>query len=112
MSKKSKKQGVVYSTNPNYQFSEEQKASVDTLPPNQQKLYISLDKKKRGGKQVTLVENFVGSDDDLGDLGKILKSKCGVGGAAKDGEIIVQGDHRAKVKTLLEGMGYKCVSKG
>lgn len=112
MSKNSKKQGIVYSTNPDFAYKEPKQESATTLPPKQQKLYISLDKKKRGGKQVTLVENFVGSEEDLADLGKILKSKCGVGGSAKDGEILVQGDHRLKVKTLLESMGYKCVSKG
>jgi len=103
---------MVYSTNPNFSFDEEQDESQETLSFDQQKLYVSLDKKNRGGKEVTLVEGFVGSDEDLKDLGKTLKSKCGVGGSAKDGEIIVQGNHRDKVMAELTKMGFKVVRKG
>lgn len=111
---KSKKErlNVVYSTNPdfNYQFSEDEEQ--ETLPAAQQLLYVSLDRKQRGGKEVTLVEGFVGSGDDLKELGKLLKSKCGVGGSAKDGEIIVQGSFRDKVMEILVKEGYKVKRKG
>jgi|TARA_R110000737_G_scaffold350964_1_gene391664 translation initiation factor 1 len=113
MAKKQKNRvNMVYSTNPNFSFDEEQDESQETLSFDQQKLYVSLDKKNRGGKEVTLVEGFVGSDEDLKDLGKTLKSKCGVGGSAKDGEIIVQGNHRDKVMAELTKMGFKVVRKG
>lgn len=103
---------VVYSTDPDFNYEEEQHEEEETLPPSQQKLYVSLDRKMRKGKTVTLIEGFVGTADDLEDLGKTLKSKCGVGGSAKDGEIILQGDHREKVMTLLEAQGYTTKRKG
>ena len=87
---------VVYSTNPNYQYEEEHDEVQDTLPNNQQVLYVSIDKKQRAGKEVTLIEGFVGLEDDLKELGKLLKSKCGVGGTVKDGEILIQGNFRDK----------------
>ncbi len=112
MSKKNKpdNRGFVFSTDPNFKFEEEQDATV-TLPPAQQKLKIRLDAKHRAGKAVTLVEGFVGTDDDLQELGKKLKSFCGTGGSAKDGEIIVQGDQRDKVLQWLQKNGYKLSKK-
>lgn len=109
---RSKRIDVVYSTNPDYVYNDAEEESAVTLPPNQQKLYVSLDKKQRGGKVVTLVEGFVGNDDDLADLGKALKSACGVGGSAKEGEILLQGDHRDKIVKHLESKGYLVKRKG
>ena len=97
---------VVYSTNTNFQYETEDEPEVDTLEPSKQNLRIELDRRNRGGKAVTLITGFVGSDDDLKELGKTLKTKCGVGGSAKDGEIIIQGDFREKVHTLLTELGY------
>lgn len=104
----SKKQpvGVVYSTNPDYQYQYDDEPEAETLPPAKQRLRVSLDRHHRGGKTVTLVTGFVGSDDDLQALGKLLKSRCGVGGATKDGEVIVQGEHVDKVKQILTAEGY------
>ena len=98
--------GVVYSTNPDYQYQYDDEPEAETLPPAKQRLRVSLDRHHRGGKTVTLVTGFVGTDDDLQALGKTLKSRCGVGGAAKDGEIIIQGDHLDKVRQLLSADGY------
>ncbi len=109
---KKKFTNVVYSTNPNFQFEIEEEESVDTLAKNQQKLYVSIDKKQRAGKEVTLIEGFIGSEDDLKELGKMLKSKCGVGGSVKDGEIIIQGNFRDKVMELLVKDGYQVKRKG
>lgn len=105
----SKKQaiGVVYSTNPDYNYQYDDEPEAETLPPSQQKLRVAIDRHHRGGKTVTLVTGFVGTDDDLQALGKLLKSKCGVGGSAKDGEIIVQGEFVEKVKQLLVAEGYR-----
>ncbi|MDR1342198.1 MAG: translation initiation factor [Prevotellaceae bacterium] len=99
--------GVVYSTNPDFGYEEQQRDAAATLPPPQQNLRVQLDRKQRGGKQVTLISGFVGSAGDLEELGRMLKKGCGVGGAAKNGEIIVQGDHRNKVMNLLTEAGYK-----
>jgi translation initiation factor 1 len=111
---KSKKEriNVVYSTNPNFSYQEEEEDVQDTLPKNQQKLYVSIDKKQRAGKEVTLIEGFIGLEDDLKELGKVLKSKCGVGGSVKDGEILIQGNFRDKIIELLQKEGYGVKRKG
>lgn len=98
--------GVMYSTNPDFQYNTGDEAEEDTLPKEKQLLRIVLDKRNRGGKAVTLVTGFRGTSDDLAALGKFLKVKCGVGGSAKDGEIIVQGDLRQKVLEILQKEGY------
>lgn len=108
MSKSKNRTGVVYSTNPDFQYQyDDEQVEQTTLPPQQQQLRVSLDRKQRGGKQVTLVSGFVGTEADLADLGKMLKTKCGVGGNTKEGEILIQGDHRDKVVDLLTTAGYK-----
>lgn len=98
--------GVMYSTNPDYNYNTDNVEKEDTLPKEKQLLRISLDKRNRGGKAVTLVTGFRGMTADLEALGKMLKVKCGVGGSAKDGEIIVQGDLRPKVLDILQKEGY------
>lgn len=102
-----KRLGVVFSTNPDFAYQEEEDQEQETLEPSRQNLIVSIDRKGRGGKQVTLVSGFVGTADDLAELGRTLKVKCGVGGSAKDGEITIQGDFRDRVVTLLKEMGYK-----
>jgi translation initiation factor 1 len=102
-----KKKNIVYSTNPDYNYEYDEDLEQETLPNKQQKLKVLLDKKQRKGKVVTLIEGFVGSADDLKELGKILKTKCGGGGSAKDGEILIQGDHRDKIMDLLKAEGYQ-----
>ena len=97
---------VVYSTNPNYNYEMDDDEEQTTLQPSQQRLRVQLDRKNRGGKVVTLVTGFVGTEDDLKELGKLLKNKCGVGGSAKNGEIIVQGDFKQKVLELLQKEGF------
>lgn len=104
---KQNRTGVVYSTNPEFSYQSNEPAEATTLPPQQQQLRVQLDKKQRGGKQVTLVTGFVGTEADLQTLGKLLKTKCGVGGSAKDGEVVVQGDFREKVLEILLKEGYK-----
>lgn len=98
--------GVMYSTNPDFQYNTGDTEEEDTLPKEKQALRISLDKRNRGGKMVTLITGFRGTSEDLTALGKLLKVKCGVGGSAKDGEIIIQGDLRAKVLDILRKEGY------
>ena len=98
--------GVVYSTNPDFQYVQETQEEAETLAPQKQRLIVRIDRRQRAGKQVTLVEGFVGTSADLAALAKTLKTKCGVGGTAKDGEITIQGDLRDKVTALLQSMGY------
>jgi translation initiation factor 1 len=106
MSKKKRdSKGFVYSTDPNFRFEEENE-SLETLPPLQQKLKVRVDTKHRAGKAVTLIEGFVGKDEDLQEIGKKLKTFCGTGGSAKDGEIIIQGDQRDKILQWLKNNGY------
>lgn len=102
-----KRLGVVFSTNPDFEYEEAAEIEPQTLKPVEQNLVVTIDRKGRAGKQVTLVTGFVGTSDDLAELGRILKVKCGVGGSAKDGEITVQGDFRDRVLMLLKDMGYK-----
>ena len=104
--------GMVFSTNPDFEYTTSEAEEVETLSPEKQDLRVWLDRKHRGGKTVTLIKGFVGSDDDLQELGRMLKSRCGVGGSAKDGEIIIQGDHRDRVVDLLSKAGYKCKKAG
>lgn len=104
--------GVVYSTNPDFKFDKNEENISDTLPPNQQKLIISLDKKQRKGKIVTLITGFVGKAEDLEQLGKMLKTKCGVGGTVKDGEIMIQGNFIDKIYDILVKEGYKVKKSG
>ena len=109
---KKEKLNIVYSTNPNFQYEFEQEESIDSKPNSQQKLYVSIDKKQRGGKEVTLVEGFVGPEEELKELGKLLKSKCGVGGSVKSNEILIQGNFKDKVYDLLVKENYKVTKKG
>ncbi len=99
--------GLMYSTNPDFELPNHKEAADETLPNEKQKLIIQLDKKNRGGKAVTLVTGFVGTDIDLQTLAKMLKNKCGVGGSAKEGEIIIQGEFRQKIAEILTKEGYK-----
>ena len=105
-----KRIGVVYSTNPDYEYSDDSQEEADTLPKNQQKLRLNMERAGRGGKTVTLVKGFVGSDKDITALSKLLKQKCGVGGSVKDGEIIIQGDHRQRLVEILKKEGF-CQAK-
>ncbi len=101
-----KRLDIVYSTNPDYHYNENSEEEIVTTPKEKQLLRVSLDKRNRKGKSVTLITGFVGADYDLNDLAKLLKTKCGVGGSSKDGEIIIQGDHRQKVLDILKNEGY------
>lgn len=101
-----KRLSIVYSTNPDFEYQEDDDTTQPTIANEKQMLRISLDKRRRRGKSVTLVTGFSGADEDLDELGAMLKKRCGVGGSVKDGEIIVQGDHRDKVLNILQKEGY------
>ncbi|UTW63241.1 translation initiation factor [bacterium SCSIO 12741] len=103
---------VVYSTNPDFSYETESDEEMETLDPEDQELRVYLEKKGRGGKSVSVVKGFVGTEDDLIDLSKKLKTKCGVGGSVKDGEILIQGDQRDKMVSLLKEWNYPCKKAG
>ena len=98
--------------NPDFNYETTETPEAETLPPARQELRVWLDRKQRAGKVVTLVKGFVGRDADLQELARLLKTKCGVGGAAKEGEIIIQGDHRDRVVEILTKSGYRCKKAG
>lgn len=113
MGKKSKKRiDIVYSTNPDFGYDYDEEEEMETLVPQHQQLKVQIDRKQRKGKEVTLVTGFVGTEDDLKELGKLLKSKCGVGGSVKDGEIIIQGNHLSKVMDILKSENYRVKKVG
>ena len=97
---------VIYSTNPDFKYETLDEEEVNTIEKKQQKLRVSIEKKSRGGKTVTLIKGFVGAEDDLKELGKLLKTKCGVGGTVKDGEILIQGEFKLKIIEILKSEGY------
>ena len=97
---------VVYSTNPDFKYENTGEEEAETLDKKQQKLRVHIEKKGRGGKTVTLVSGFIGTENDLKELGKLLKSKCGVGGSVKEGEILIQGEFRQRIVELLKDEGY------
>jgi translation initiation factor 1 len=109
MSERKNRVNIVYSTNPDFSYEHDIENESDTLAPCQQKLKVSLDKKQRKGKIVTLVSGFIGKEVDLEQLGRFLKTKCGVGGSVKDNEIIIQGSFADKIILLLKNEGYKVV---
>lgn len=102
---------VIYSTNPNFDFDDNSEDQT-TIPFNEQRLYVSIDRKNRGGKSVTLVQGFIGSDEDAKDLAKKLKQICGVGGGFKNSELYIQGNHKEKVSKFLEKLGASVKLKG
>ena len=107
-----KRLGVVFSTNPDFEYTEETDDEIATIEKAKQALIVGIDRKGRAGKQVTLVSGFVGTSDDLAELGRALKVKCGVGGTAKDGVITIQGDFRDRIVGLLKEMGYTKAKRG
>ena len=109
---KNTRSGIVYSTDPGFEYQGDETQEQETLPPGQQNLKVWLDRKQRKGKVVTLVTGFIGSGDDLTDLGKMLKSKLGTGGSVKDGELLVQGDFRERVIQILSDTGYRVKKAG
>lgn len=98
--------GMVYSTNPDFIFEDDVQEETETLPKHSQKLRVAIERKNRGGKTVTVVKGFVGRDESLKELGRLLKTKCGTGGAVKDGEILIQGERKEQIITLLRAEGY------
>lgn len=107
MSQKNKRDGIVFSTDPDFRYQYAENEEPETLIASKQMLRIELDKKQRAGKKVTMITGFTGTTADLEDLAKMLKTSCGVGGSAKEGEIVIQGDHRQKINDLLLKKGYK-----
>ena len=97
---------IVYSTNPDFAYTTDEMEENETLPKQQQKFIVNIEKKHRGGKTVTLVKNFIGTEADMKELGKLLKTKCGVGGSVKDGEILIQGEFKEKIIEILKKEGY------
>jgi len=98
---------VIYSTNTNFEYQAQQQEEPNTLPAVKQKLIVGIDRRQRAGKQVTVVSGFVGKTNDLEQLGKILKNRCGTGGSVKEGVVLIQGDFRDKVVLILQNMGYQ-----
>ena len=98
--------GMMYSTNPDFEYEYDAEEEQDTLPPEEQNLKVEIDKKKRKGKTVTLISGFIGTDEDIKTLAKSLKTKCGVGGSVKDNEILIQGDFKKKIIDILDSMNY------
>ena len=107
--KKEKKEriNIVYSTNPNFQYEYNENVEAETIAPEKQNLKVSLDSKQRKGKTVTIVQGFIGTEDDLKELAKLIKNKCGVGGSVKDNDIIIQGELKEKILTILKDNGYR-----
>lgn len=97
---------IVYSTNPDFRYDDGTEEEEETIEKSRQKLCVAIEKKGRGGKTVTVVSGFIGKEDDLKELGKMLKAKCGVGGSVKDGEILIQGEFKQRVVDLLKSEGY------
>lgn len=112
MAKPKDRTNIVYSTNPDFRYESNEDLEADTLPAQQQHLKIMLDKKARAGKQVTLITGFIGKQDDLEALSKSLKNLCGSGGSAKEGELLIQGDHRDKILNHLISKNYKAKKAG
>jgi len=106
------REGVVYSTNPDFNYFENVPGLQPTLPAEEQDLLVRIERKGRRGKVVTIVEGFTGSNDDLKELAKMLKNKCGVGGSQKDGEIIIQGEVKNKVYQILLENNYRVKKSG
>lgn len=109
---KKERVNIVYSTNQDFDYDYGEEQEEETLEPGDQDLRVQIDRKNRKGKEATLITGFIGTEEDLKDLGKTLKSKCGVGGTAKDGEILIQGNHKEKVFNLLMDMGYRVKKAG
>lgn len=107
MSNRKGRINVVYSTNPDFNYQYEEEEQQTTLPPEKQNLRVTLDSKQRAGKTVTLVDGFIGTEEDLKELAKLLKNKCGVGGSVKEGQIIIQGAFREKVLSILQAKQYR-----